>query len=973
MDFYQAEYEDYWSRRDRWGTDSYTNVEQVLVPLLASCGRGRTLDIGCGMGRLVKMLVTHGVDAHGMDVSERVIAHHRQTWPDRFHHGSALALPFGDGAFDTIVSCDCFEHISPDDLVVVVGELARVARRHVFLTISTALDRDQRWHLTVRSREWWEQLFCTRGYRRHPLRQRAVPFVGLDSEPWQIPLVFEKDPAPSEPGIEDWGRRCDRPADAMMAFYSLGAAFVRPGAAVFDARCGTGFGSAVLAASCPQALVVGADACAPSVDYAQRHYGASYENLTFAAHEANAPAQAFDVVVLDAVAGAGNGPEAWDSGLAGAAAATRPGGTVVVRVPAGPGAVTDSASASATWSRALDDYLAPPVPGLSIRHVFALRWNETRDLKELKLPLLGPAPDADAWILVFERERATDPVWWDGPARDTVVILAHHRSGDHYAAFLRACPFPVQFVQQFGVDWQPPLNAGLVMSLEAYDEPGVSALRRSVEAGVPTLVLADGILEYRNTWAHPQNVPGAMMQPVIGHKVACIGPSQARLLESWGNAGRCEVIGAPRFDRYLTRRPAPRLQDGPFRVLIATAKTPYFTPDQREHVVRGLRALRAYFAHDAAGTRPAYDVSWRIAPDLAADLGLGDGDRLAQQPDVADALGSVDALITTPSTLALEGMLTGLPVAILDFGNAPAYYSTAWRIDAAEHIEPALRAMRTPSQAERLFQEYSLHDLCACTTPAVPRLVTLVSRMIEIGRDARKRGLPLTFPATLVPRDPQASGLPDNAFDLARLYPDHSLFRRNHTAALQYEVALLRSIVGSRESDLNRFDKALRDFDAELKTRHEAVSSFERDLLAYKEDLAARERAVTAQADRLADWWGASGAGFASVPRLLRTYVRSVATSRAVVCWGAGEMGRQVLEALGDAAASVSAFVDSNPARQGTAWGKPVVAPAALWASGSGQRPFVLLASMHAGEIAADLRAHGFEPDADYLAMRAIG
>ncbi len=80
----------------------------------------------------------------------------------------------------------------------------------------------------------------------------------------------------------------------------------------------------------------------------------------------------------------------------------------------------------------------------------------------------------------------------------------------------------------------------------------MTLLRRAVERGIPTLILADGILEYRNTWEHPQLPAGSLFQPVLGHKIACLGRSQARILESWHNGNRCEVTGSPRFD-YVRR------------------------------------------------------------------------------------------------------------------------------------------------------------------------------------------------------------------------------------------------------------------------------------------------------------------------------------------------------------------------------------------------------------------------------------
>jgi len=963
---YRTEYDDYWSRADRWGTNSFVNVEQVLVPLIGSCGKGRMLDIGCGMGRLVKTLWHHGVDAHGIDVSERVVRTHRATWPDRFHLGSATALPFPDGSFDTIVSCDCLEHLTPHDLEVVSRECARVSRGSVYLTVSTALDRDRRWHLTVRPRAWWEDLFVRAGFRRHPRMLAAVPFVGLETEPWQIPLVFERDPAGHEPHEGDWGTRSDREADAGLAFYTHAAAFVPARGRVIDWDCGAGFGSAVVAAKRPDATVVG---WASGVDlaYAARHYGTTYRNLSFIEPPSGPDRPPAAVVIV--------GPRASSQGrshrdvVADAAAALEPGGHMIVHAPATPAAARSGAATGTTWPCALDEWLWPETAGLSPRHAYALSWLEARELREIKLPVTDELPGADAWIVVYQKEVAGVAPTLGEAVRDKVVILAHHRSGDHFEAFLEQCPHPVDFVSSFGVDWTPPPDAGVVMSLETYDEPGVSALRRSVESGVPTLVLADGIVEYRNTWNHPQNVPGAMMQPVLGHKVACLGPAQARVLETWGNFGSCEVVGGPRFDAYLGIRRRVNA-DGPASVLVATAKTPYFTSAQRDLVVESLRDVRAFLAADAGSGAPAMEARWRVAAELEDVIGLADQDVRARDARVIDALAETDILVTTPSTLIVEGMLAGCSVVVLDYTNSPSYYNAAWRITAQRHISDALRRAARPTQAERLFQQHALHDLCACSTPATPRLLTLVRRMMESGRLARDAGVPLSLPVRMLPADVPEQALPDNAFDMTRLYPSASQARRNGIAALQYEVALLRRMVESRESDLNRFDQSLRNFEADVTARHTAVSAFEKDLLAYRDELDRKAAAVEVAAAAAAAWFR-NDTSRLNVGHLMQGFVGHLAATRPVYCWGAGALGRRLMALLGPAADRVQVVIDGSAARPSTAFGKPVEGPGVLWAEHA-RKPYVLVAAGDAAPLTAQLDAHGYRAGADYACVPPV-
>ena len=67
---------------------------------------------------------------------------------------------------------------------------------------------------------------------------------------------------------------------------------------------------------------------------------------------------------------------------------------------------------------------------------------------------------------------------------------------------------------------------------------------------VGTLYLIDGILEWRNAWETEADEIACpfTMRPALADKIACIGASQARVLDSWGNHGKTEVVGIPRLE-----------------------------------------------------------------------------------------------------------------------------------------------------------------------------------------------------------------------------------------------------------------------------------------------------------------------------------------------------------------------------------------------------------------------------------------
>src|SRR5688572_27537421 len=92
----------------------------------------------------------------------------------------------------------------------------------------------------------------------------------------------------------------------------------------------------------------------------------------------------------------------------------------------------------------------------------------------------------------------------------------------------------------------------LALISDEFYSPGSLALLNAQRLGVPVLHVVDGVLEWRNTWENPRSLSEErglpLFQPVLADKIACLGRSQARILESWGNLGRCEVVGAPRLD-----------------------------------------------------------------------------------------------------------------------------------------------------------------------------------------------------------------------------------------------------------------------------------------------------------------------------------------------------------------------------------------------------------------------------------------
>lgn len=121
--------------------------------------------------------------------------------------------------------------------------------------------------------------------------------------------------------------------------------------------------------------------------------------------------------------------------------------------------------------------------------------------------------------------------------------------------------------------------------------------------------------------------------------------------------------------------------------------------------------------------------------------------------------------------------MLGLPVAVLDYGNTPHYVQPAWRITAWEHMPEVLAELLNPTPAKMLFQETTLHDALECSTPATPRLIEVIGKMMQEAREAKQQGRAVRFPQRILKAE--KFHIRENRFQFEALYRDHPLLRQN--------------------------------------------------------------------------------------------------------------------------------------------------------------------------------------------------
>ena len=173
------------------GPTEFGNLEANLrfIDATGTLGPGRrALEIGSGTGTLLRRLRDRGYDVQGVDLSEALIAESR-----RFYHDLPLqqvtgtVLPFGDHAFDLVMSFDVLEHIPDTDAHL--REVRRVLRPSGVYLIQTP----NKWTNVVFETIRWRSF--TRFRQDHcslhslPELMRRLTAHGFRVQPYDVAVV----------------------------------------------------------------------------------------------------------------------------------------------------------------------------------------------------------------------------------------------------------------------------------------------------------------------------------------------------------------------------------------------------------------------------------------------------------------------------------------------------------------------------------------------------------------------------------------------------------------------------------------------------------------------------------------------------------------------------------------------------------------------------------------------------------------
>ena len=100
-----------------------------IRPALPPPGAGPVIDIGCGQGELVRLLLADGYDAEGADVSPEQVAIARAAGLDRVRLADYLELLAGrPGALAAVTATDLLEHLAKPEVLQTFDAVAAALR-----------------------------------------------------------------------------------------------------------------------------------------------------------------------------------------------------------------------------------------------------------------------------------------------------------------------------------------------------------------------------------------------------------------------------------------------------------------------------------------------------------------------------------------------------------------------------------------------------------------------------------------------------------------------------------------------------------------------------------------------------------------------------------------------------------------------------------------------------------------------------
>ncbi|WP_440903788.1 hypothetical protein ACMZOO_13125 [Catenovulum sp. SX2] len=225
-------------------------------------------------------------------------------------------------------------------------------------------------------------------------------------------------------------------------------------------------------------------------------------------------------------------------------------------------------------------------------------------------------------------------------------------------------------------------------------------------AGKLTIVIKDGLYDWTNAYYNPKHLQRglALYDPIPARVILGLNDGSQEFLE-YQNPGIKYFSYIPnRMEKSLTSR-VKRKGVSSSVLLITTANAPYFNNDEKRELVKLINSVisQAENVFDVVVLR-IFDE------DLMAQIN-GEGLRNDTSSNFNDLMSKVDFLVTTPSSVSIEAMAYGVPVAHFDYRSSPILYQSAWRITASVSIRDTLLSMLNHEPERMEFQNFVIRKI----------------------------------------------------------------------------------------------------------------------------------------------------------------------------------------------------------------------------------------------------------------------
>lgn len=139
----------------------------------------RVLDVGCGPGFLMTLLLELGVEVDGVDYSPSSLTLAPEAARSRITIESVDSLSAADRSYDLVVCREVMEHLTALQVRRTVGEICRVSSRFAYVTtrfhpapeslldVTTDFETDPT-HITLMTKDLLRTLFVLEGFRSRP-------------------------------------------------------------------------------------------------------------------------------------------------------------------------------------------------------------------------------------------------------------------------------------------------------------------------------------------------------------------------------------------------------------------------------------------------------------------------------------------------------------------------------------------------------------------------------------------------------------------------------------------------------------------------------------------------------------------------------------------------------------------------------------------------------------------------------------